>query len=78
MRSLLDVNVVIALLDVDHSQHGAAIAWLSSAAGWITAVAAMVPPQGVAGAPPPAPPGDPPVEPLVVLIPPTVRTRPSR
>ena len=30
MRSLLDVNVVIALLDVDHSQHGAAIAWLSA------------------------------------------------
>lgn len=30
MRSLLDVNVVIALLDVDHSLHDRAIAWFSA------------------------------------------------
>ena len=29
MRSLLDVNVLIALLDVDHAHHLAATAWLS-------------------------------------------------
>jgi toxin-antitoxin system PIN domain toxin len=30
MRSLLDVNVVIALLDVDHSLHDRATAWFSA------------------------------------------------
>lgn len=36
MRSLLDVNVLIALLDSDHSLHRAASEWLSrnTAAGW--------------------------------------------
>jgi uncharacterized protein len=36
MRSLLDVNVLIALLDADHVHHGAAHAWLSRniEAGW--------------------------------------------
>ena len=29
MRSLLDVNVLIALLDADHISHTAATAWLS-------------------------------------------------
>jgi len=36
MRSLLDVNVLIALLDADHSLHGPATAWFSAHAkeGW--------------------------------------------
>ena len=36
MRSLLDVNVLIALLDVDHSLHAPAVAWFSEHAsqGW--------------------------------------------
>ena len=36
MRALLDVNVLIALLDADHSLHGRAIAWLADHArlGW--------------------------------------------
>ena len=36
MRSLLDVNVLIALLDVDHSLHAPAMAWFTENArqGW--------------------------------------------
>jgi len=36
MRALLDVNVLIALLDADHSLHGRAIDWFASNArlGW--------------------------------------------
>jgi uncharacterized protein len=36
MRALLDVNVLIALLDADHSLHARAIAWFSVSAkeGW--------------------------------------------
>ena len=36
MRSLLDVNVLIALLDVDHSLHAPAMAWFAEHArqGW--------------------------------------------
>jgi uncharacterized protein len=36
MRSLLDVNVLIALFDVDHSLHRAALHWFTAnaAAGW--------------------------------------------
>jgi toxin-antitoxin system PIN domain toxin len=36
MRALLDVNVLIALLDADHSLHGSATAWFASNArhGW--------------------------------------------
>jgi len=36
MRSLLDVNVLIALLDVDHSLHAQAMAWFAENArqGW--------------------------------------------
>ncbi len=36
MRSLLDVNVLIALLDEDHISHAAATAWFSkqASAGW--------------------------------------------
>ena len=36
MRALLDVNVLIALLDADHSLHGRAMQWLGShaRAGW--------------------------------------------
>jgi toxin-antitoxin system PIN domain toxin len=36
MRSLLDVNVLIALLDADHASHGAAIKWFSDhgSDGW--------------------------------------------
>ena len=36
MRALLDVNVLIALLDSDHSLHGAATAWFKNNArsGW--------------------------------------------
>jgi uncharacterized protein len=36
MRALLDVNVLIALLDADHSMHGQAIDWFGSHAreGW--------------------------------------------
>jgi toxin-antitoxin system PIN domain toxin len=36
MRSLLDVNVLIALLDADHSLHARATGWFSShvRAGW--------------------------------------------
>lgn len=36
MRALLDVNVLIALLDADHSLHGRAIEWLADHArlGW--------------------------------------------
>lgn len=36
MRALLDVNVLIALLDVDHIQHTVAATWLSAniAGGW--------------------------------------------
>lgn len=36
MRSLLDVNVLIALLDADHNSHARALAWLKAhaASGW--------------------------------------------
>lgn len=36
MRALLDVNVLLALLDADHVDHGAARQWLSGeiASGW--------------------------------------------
>jgi toxin-antitoxin system PIN domain toxin len=36
MRSLLDVNVLVALLDADHSQHARAARWLAghAAQGW--------------------------------------------
>jgi toxin-antitoxin system PIN domain toxin len=36
MRSLLDVNVLIALLDSDHASHDAAISWFAqhAAEGW--------------------------------------------
>jgi len=36
MRALLDVNVLIALLDIDHVHHGAAWTWLRAHAddGW--------------------------------------------
>lgn len=36
MRALLDVNVLVALLDSDHLQHGAAWSWLDAHAdlGW--------------------------------------------
>jgi len=36
MRALLDVNVLIALLDADHSSHGAALNWFAANAahGW--------------------------------------------
>ena len=36
MRSLLDVNVLIALLDADHASHGTALAWFAEhgKAGW--------------------------------------------
>lgn len=36
MRALLDVNVLMALLDVDHVHHAAARAWLgrNAASGW--------------------------------------------
>jgi len=36
MRSLLDVNVLIALLDADHALHSAAMQWFSahSSEGW--------------------------------------------
>lgn len=36
MRSLLDVNVLIALLDADHSLHAPALAWFANhgKAGW--------------------------------------------
>lgn len=36
MRALLDVNVLLALLDADHVEHGTARAWLGSEidAGW--------------------------------------------
>ena len=36
MRALLDVNVLIALLDGDHTSHRAAVAWFSEhgASGW--------------------------------------------
>ncbi len=36
MRSLLDVNVLIALMDANHSSHRTAMAWLADhgAAGW--------------------------------------------
>jgi len=36
MRSLLDVNVLVALLDADHSQHTRAARWLAghAAQGW--------------------------------------------
>ena len=33
MRALLDVNVLIALLDADHTSHGSAQAWFGSHAG---------------------------------------------
>jgi toxin-antitoxin system PIN domain toxin len=33
VRSLLDVNVLIALLDADHASHRAAMAWFSEHAG---------------------------------------------
>ena len=33
MRSLLDVNVLIALLDADHASHRAAMAWFAEHAG---------------------------------------------
>jgi toxin-antitoxin system PIN domain toxin len=38
MRSLLDVNVLIALLDADHSLHARAIEWFGTHAreGWAT------------------------------------------
>lgn len=36
MRALLDVNVLIALLDADHTSHAAALSWFSANAkhGW--------------------------------------------
>ena len=36
MRALLDVNVLIALLDSDHTSHGVALAWFAGHAreGW--------------------------------------------
>ena len=36
MRALLDVNVLIALLDADHTSHGAAFGWFAPTAahGW--------------------------------------------
>lgn len=36
MRALLDVNVLIALFDADHSLHGPALSWFSAngKAGW--------------------------------------------
>ena len=36
MRSLLDVNVLIALFDADHALHGAAVKWFAeqARAGW--------------------------------------------
>jgi toxin-antitoxin system PIN domain toxin len=36
MRALLDVNVLIALLDADHTSHRSAVAWFSehASAGW--------------------------------------------
>lgn len=36
MRALLDINVLIALLDQDHSMHGAAVRWFAATAprGW--------------------------------------------
>lgn len=36
MRALLDVNVLIALLDADHTSHTAALAWFANhaALGW--------------------------------------------
>ena len=36
MRALLDVNVLIALLDADHTSHRSAVAWFSehAGAGW--------------------------------------------
>ena len=36
MRSLLDVNVLIALLDADHASHGHALGWFKRSAreGW--------------------------------------------
>ena len=36
MRSLLDVNVLIALLDADHASHRSALAWFGehASAGW--------------------------------------------
>jgi hypothetical protein len=33
MRALLDVNVLIALLDADHTLHGGAMAWFEANAG---------------------------------------------
>ena len=38
MRALLDVNVLIALLDVDHASHRSALAWFGDHAkgGWAT------------------------------------------
>src|SRR5947199_9091060 len=38
MRALLDVNVLIALLDADHSPHGRATEWFAShaPAGWVS------------------------------------------
>ena len=38
MRALLDVNVLIALFDADHSLHSAAMRWLdeNGKAGWAT------------------------------------------
>lgn len=38
MRALLDVNVLIALFDADHSLHGTALRWLdeNGASGWAT------------------------------------------
>ena len=35
MRALLDVNVLIAILDADHTSHARAVQWFASnAAGW--------------------------------------------
>ena len=36
MRALLDVNVLIALLDSDHTSHGVALTWFAKHAreGW--------------------------------------------
>ena len=33
MRALLDINVLIALLDSDHSLHGQAVTWMAGHAG---------------------------------------------
>jgi predicted nucleic acid-binding protein len=38
VRALLDINVLVALLDSDHVDHGRAVSWLADGmtAGWAT------------------------------------------